>query len=176
MSCQWTLTEQDLAVCSLFTGLVSAVHASVYPLLPHKRLTSYPANSQHGKTWSTSLSSWPGVLWPHASLPSLNGSLFVCRRFLTLHAFSQGGKQSPGNRLSLQNFFFQRAEVPSINPSDGFEEWSQLPHQPAVHFSRKGRGNLCQGEIRECFLKWPHSSITCVARTEEHLLPGAMAP
>lgn len=109
-----------------------------------------------------------GDLMP--ALSSLHASFLSCRIFLpasTLFcACSQGGRQNPRERISLQNFSLQRAEIPSINPGEGSEEWLQLPHQPAAHFSRRGRGNFCQGEIREFFPKWPCSSITCGARTE----------
>lgn len=109
-----------------------------------------------------------GDLMP--ALSSLYVSFLSCRIFLPAStlvcACSQGDRQSPGERISLQNFSLQRAEIPSINHGEGSEEWLRLPHQPTAHFSRRGRGNFCQDEIGEFFPKWPCSSITCVSRTE----------
>lgn len=69
---------------------------------------------------------------------------------------------------SRERISLRRAGIPSIDPGEGSQEWSRLLCLPAAHFSRRGRGNLCQGEMRERFPKWPCSSITCVVRTGEH--------
>nr|XP_044609325.1 uncharacterized protein LOC123279061 [Equus asinus] len=45
---------------------------------------------------------------------------------------------------SRERISLRRAGIPSIDPGEGSQEWSRLLCLPAAHFSRRGRGNLCQ--------------------------------
>lgn len=127
-------------MCFLFTSLVSALDASVSPLLSHKLFTfTQKIHSMEHMEYQPGLLTWSSVT---SCQPPLSEWFFLCRSFLTLHSFSQAGRQSPGDRLSLQNFLLQRAEDPSINPGDGSEEWSRLPHRPI--FQEKEEGNFAK--------------------------------
>lgn len=108
---------------------------------------------------------------PYATPSSLNSSLLTCRRFpppSSVWASLQGGRQSPWERLPLQNFFLQRAEIPSVNPGEGSGEWPWPPHGPAAHLSRRGRWKLCQAERSRQLPRQPRLSVACEARTGHH--------